>query len=134
MKLLEIAENFKNSSTENEAIWDYMSGEEVCGLLINKNLVAYIHEKVPICFCSSDFEKYKNVYSDVLWFVATDDFHKDEWFVDLSELQEAAPELQWLASGVGRKKGETQNKICLQMACVYIIVFSAPNDPIWEAN
>ena len=97
-KLLEIATIFKSDSLDNEIYWDYGSGEEACGFSINNKLVAYIHEKLPICFYSSEFAKYKTIYSNVLWFVETDDFYKDEWFVDLKKLQETAPELQWRAS------------------------------------
>jgi hypothetical protein len=96
-KLFEIATNFKNDAPDNNAMWDYGAGEEVCGFSINSKLVAYAHEKLPICFCSSEFEKYKTVCSDVLWFVATEDFYKDEWFVDLKKLKETIPEIQWCA-------------------------------------
>ena len=94
-ELLEITKNFKNDSPNNEVIWDYGSGEEVCGFVINRKLVAYVHEKLPICFCSSEFERYKIIYSNVLWFVATKDFYKDEWFLNLKKLQETVPEIQW---------------------------------------
>ena len=93
--LFEIAENFKNDSSDNEVWWDYGSGEEVCGFSINRILVAYVHAKLPICFYSSEFERYKIIYSNILWFVATGDFYKNEWFVDTKKLREIVPEVQW---------------------------------------
>jgi len=58
-----------------------------------------VHVKLPICFCSNGFAKYVTLYSDILWFAATDDFNKDEWFVDLDKMREAVPEVSWNACG-----------------------------------
>jgi hypothetical protein len=97
-KLFEMAKRFKNASKDNSIMWSYESGKEVCGFLINGQLVAYVHEKLSICFCLNEFDKYRNIYSDLLWFVKTEDFYRDEWFVDLKKMQETVPELPWRAS------------------------------------
>jgi len=95
-KLLEITINFKDDSLKNEIYWDYKSGDDnICGLAINKKLVAYLHKELPICFYLKEFKKYKATYSDILWFVKTEDFDKDEWFINLKKLQELVPEIQW---------------------------------------
>jgi len=96
-KLAAMALDFKSDNKNNEIMWAYESGEEVCHFLINNERAAYIHVKLPICFYASNFEKYKKLYSGVLWFVKTEDFDKDEWFVDLKKMRELVPELSWCA-------------------------------------
>jgi len=97
-KLIILTEDFMQDSDINMIVWDYLSGEEVCGFLIGDKLVAYVHEKLPICFYLIEFDKYKDLNSDILWFVASEDFYKREWYANLDQLREMIPELTWSAS------------------------------------
>ena len=96
-KLLIMVNCFQKDDKSNNILWDYLSGEEICTFFISKKVVAYVHSLLPICFCSKEFGKYITPWSNALWFVTTEDFAKEEWFVDVKKLQEVSPEVHWLA-------------------------------------
>ena len=96
-EVFKLAEYFKRNNPNAYIQWDWGSGEEVCAFTMNNQLTAFVHTKYPICFCMNEFYRYKEIWSNRLWFVSVDDFHKNEWFVDLNILRQIAPEINWLA-------------------------------------
>ena len=96
-QLAKMADYFRSDDNNNRIMWAYEAGEEICRFFTNEQTMAYVHWELPICFCAREFSKYRTLWSNVLWFVETEDFAKEEWFVDLERLREIAPEVHWLA-------------------------------------
>ena len=97
--LYELIDYFKKDNPLNSIMWAEESGQDVCSFIVNRRtLMAYVHVKFPICFAADIFKKYKKRFADKLWIVSIEDFDKDEWCVDLEEMEWTAPEIQWMAS------------------------------------
>lgn len=94
-QLIEMGNYYKANTSNGWIRCDFDSGEEVCGFFQNRTLEAYVHVNFPICFATKRFIDEMREYSDRLWFVGTNDFNKDEWFVDLVKLKQIAPQIDW---------------------------------------
>lgn len=80
--------------------WDDGAGEEWARFFKQKEgIVCMINARIGVAFVrkSYKFINIKNVV-DMLEVVFTEDYCSENWFIDLIDLKEMIPELQWHAS------------------------------------
>lgn len=80
--------------------WDDGAGEEWARFYNQKDgKVCMISAKIGVAFIrkSYEFHNIKNVIN-MLEIVFTDDYHSDNWFIDLVDLRQSIPEVDWHVS------------------------------------
>ena len=83
-----------------ELDWDDGAGEEWARFSNKKDgIVCMASAKIGIVFVRKTykFSKIKNVI-DMLEIVFVDDYYSEKWFIDLTNLKQAVPELYWHTS------------------------------------
>lgn len=80
--------------------WDDGAGEEWARFFNQKDgIVCMVSAKIGVAFIKKcyEFNNIKNIMG-ILEIVFTDDYNSDNWFIDLTSLEQEIPEFYWHAS------------------------------------